>query len=80
MLSANKGWVLNKVLSSTIFWVFGMTRPGIEPRSPGPLTNTLLIRPKQQQKQKKQKKIKQNKATKQNEKENNPSKSKGQRP
>ena len=27
------------------FWVFGMTRPGIEPRSPGPLANTLLIRP-----------------------------------
>ena len=23
--------VLNKVASSTIFWVFGMTRPGIEP-------------------------------------------------
>ena len=23
------------------FWVFGMTRPGIEPRSPGPLSNTL---------------------------------------
>ena len=27
------------------FWVFGMTRPGIEPRSPGPLTNTLTIMP-----------------------------------
>ena len=27
------------------FWVFGMTRPKIEPRSPGPLANTLLIRP-----------------------------------
>ena len=27
------------------FWVFGMTRPGIEPRSLGPLANTLLIRP-----------------------------------
>ena len=27
------------------FLVFGMTRPGIEPRSPGPLANTLLIRP-----------------------------------
>ena len=26
-----------------IFWVFGMTRPGIEPRSPGLLANTLLI-------------------------------------
>ena len=24
---------------------FGMTRPGIEPWSPGPLANTLLIRP-----------------------------------
>ena len=23
------------------FWFFGMTRPGIEPRSPGPLANTL---------------------------------------
>ena len=21
--------------SNTIFWVFGMTKPGIEPRSPG---------------------------------------------
>ena len=27
------------------FWVFGMTRPGIEPLSPGPLVNALLIRP-----------------------------------
>ena len=26
-------------------WVFGMTRPGIEPRSPGSLVNTLPIRP-----------------------------------
>ena len=25
------------------FWVFSMTRPGIEPRSSGPLANTLLI-------------------------------------
>ena len=25
------------------FRVFGMTRPGIEPRSHGPLANTLLI-------------------------------------
>ena len=25
------------------FWVFGMNRPDIEPRSPGPLANTLLI-------------------------------------
>ena len=30
--------------SNTIFWVFGMIRPGIEPRSPGPLANTLLIK------------------------------------
>ena len=34
--------MLSKEASSTIFWVFGMTRPGIEPRSPGPLANTLL--------------------------------------
>ena len=27
------------------FWVFSMTRPEIEPRSPGPLANTLLIWP-----------------------------------
>ena len=27
------------------FWVFGMTRPGTEPRSPGPLANTLTARP-----------------------------------
>ena len=27
------------------FWVFGMTRPWIEPRSPGPLANTLTIMP-----------------------------------
>ena len=33
--------VLSKEVSSTIFKVFGMTRPGIEPRSPGPLANTL---------------------------------------
>ena len=25
------------------FWVFGMTRPGIEPRFPGPLANTNYI-------------------------------------
>ena len=36
--------VLSKA-SSTIFWVFGMTWPGIEPWSSGPLANTLLIRP-----------------------------------
>ena len=27
------------------FKVFGMTRPGIEPRSPGPLANTLTAGP-----------------------------------
>ena len=27
------------------FWVFGMTPPGVETRSPGPLANTLLIWP-----------------------------------
>ena len=27
------------------FRIFGMTRPGYEPRSPGPVVNTLLIRP-----------------------------------
>ena len=37
--------MLSKAASSIIFWVFGMTRPGIEPQSPGPLVNTLLIRP-----------------------------------
>ena len=38
-----KCWVLNKCVSSTIFWVFGKTRPGIERRSPGPLANVLII-------------------------------------
>ena len=33
--------MLSIVASSTIFWVFGITRPGIEPRSPRPLANTL---------------------------------------
>ena len=37
--------MLSKNASSTIFWVFGMTQPGIEPRSPGPLANTLTIMP-----------------------------------
>ena len=32
-----------KVASNTICWVFGMTQPGIEPRSPWPLANTLTI-------------------------------------
>ena len=27
------------------FWVFVMTQPGIEPQFPGPLVNTLMIRP-----------------------------------
>ena len=31
--------------SSTMFWVFGMTRPGIEPQYPEPLTDTLTIKP-----------------------------------
>ena len=38
-------WVLSKEVSSIIFKVFGMTRPGIEPRSLGPLANTLPTRP-----------------------------------
>ena len=38
-------WVLSKEVSSTIFKVFGMTQPGIEPKSPRPLANTLLTRP-----------------------------------
>ena len=33
------------MVSSTIFKVFGMTRPGIEPRSPGPLANMCHILP-----------------------------------
>ena len=37
--------MLSKAALSTIFWLFGMTRPEIEPRSPGPLVNTLLIKP-----------------------------------
>ena len=37
--------VLSKEVSSTIFKVFGMTQPGIELRSPGPLANTLPTRP-----------------------------------
>ena len=39
MLSVNKG------ASRTIFWVFSMTRPGIEPWFPRPLVNTLPTRP-----------------------------------
>ena len=39
--------MLSKVASSTFFFfqVFGMTQPGIEPQSSGPLANTMLIRP-----------------------------------
>ena len=32
-------------VSSTILKVFGMTWPGIKPRSPGPLANTQTIMP-----------------------------------
>ena len=35
--------MISKEASSTIFWVFGMTRPGIEPRSPGPLANKFNV-------------------------------------
>ena len=31
-----KCWVLRQEASITIYWIFIMTRPGIEPRSPGP--------------------------------------------
>ena len=37
-------WAIYHFLS-TIFWVFGMTRPDIEPRSPVPLAGTLTIMP-----------------------------------
>ena len=37
--------MLSRGVSSTIFKVFGMMRSGIEPRSPGPLENTLPTRP-----------------------------------
>ena len=37
--------MLSKVASNTIFLVFGMTWPRIEPRSSRPLTNILLIKP-----------------------------------
>ena len=36
---------LHSYASSTIFWVFGITRSGIEPKSTGPLVNTLRTRP-----------------------------------
>ena len=35
-------WVLSKGVSSTIFKVFGTTRPGIESKSPGALASTLI--------------------------------------
>ena len=38
-------WVLSKEVSSTIFKVFGISWPGIEPRSPGSLVNTLPTGP-----------------------------------
>ena len=34
--------MLSKAAWSTIFWVFGMIGPGIEPWSPGPLANSLF--------------------------------------
>ena len=37
--------VLSKEVSGTLFKVFGMTRPGIEPRCSRPLANTLPTRP-----------------------------------
>ena len=36
---------VKKATSSTIFWVFGITRLGIEPQSTGPLADTVTIRP-----------------------------------
>ena len=38
-------WLLSKEVSSTIFKVFRMTRPGTESRYPGHLANTLPTRP-----------------------------------
>ena len=40
-----ENWVLSKEVSTTILKIFGMTRPGIEHRSPGSLVNILLIKP-----------------------------------
>ena len=40
MLSVKQGGIKYHYL-----FFFGMTRAGIEPQSPGPLVNTLLIRP-----------------------------------
>ena len=39
MLRIKQGGIKNH------FWVFGMTRSGIEPRTPEPLAKTLLIKP-----------------------------------
>ena len=36
--------MLSKEVSSTILKDFGMTRPRIEPRSPGPLANTVTTK------------------------------------
>ena len=41
--STLESWMLSKEISITIFWVFGMTRAGIEPRSSGPLTNQCIL-------------------------------------
>ena len=40
MLSVKQGGI-----KYNFFWVFGMTWPGIESRSPRPLANTLTIMP-----------------------------------
>ena len=42
--------MLSKAASSTIFWVFGMTRRETKLRSTDPLASTLLIRLKKQDK------------------------------
>ena len=44
-LDTNFIMLLSKEASSTIFRVFGMTRPGIEPWSPGSMANILPTRP-----------------------------------
>ena len=36
-------WVPSKAASSTIFLIFGMTRPGIGPQSPGPLNSQYCL-------------------------------------
>ena len=38
-------WELSKKIPITIFKIFGLTWPGTEPRSPGPLANTLPTGP-----------------------------------